>query len=46
MRNEANCRPRRDGRGIVCRVCHRDYMRRYRRYVALSRDSRDSQAAA
>ncbi len=30
-RNEANTRPRADGRGMVCRVCCRDYMKGYRR---------------
>ena len=30
-RDEISSRPRKDGRGIVCRVCHRDYMRAYRR---------------
>ena len=30
-RTEANSRPRPDGRGTVCRICHRTYMRRYSR---------------
>jgi hypothetical protein len=29
LRNEQNSRPRKDGRGMVCRVCHREYMREY-----------------
>lgn len=29
LRTKENARPRRDGRGIVCRVCHRLYMRAY-----------------
>jgi hypothetical protein len=34
-RNADNSRPRLDGRGTVCRVCHREYMRFYGRKTDL-----------
>ena len=37
VRNDVNARTRADGRGTRCRVCHRDYMRRWRRGRKMTR---------